>query len=453
MNLKGSFVSSALALSVFGTGLGCGGTSYLPNGGGSSSSGSSSGGGSSGGGSSGGGSSSGGSSGSGGSSSGGASSGGSSSGGGLTGPACTTTADCTSGDECLYAVGSCSAKGQCLAPSQLGAQCGIVVTYCGCNGQTIGGICGANYASGPTLGQPAPCSPTPTLPSGGTLSTLAQVSGSVPEFLAVDGTNVYFTATGLGSVLSAPIGGGGAGAVVLASGQDQPIGIAVSGGNVIWTNESSGSTNGTVMKVATGGGTPVTLASGQGAPYEIAVDGANVYWTNITAPLGVMTVPIAGGTPTQFAPGTSPWAITAHDGNVYWTDGDAILTEPSGGGTIVTLASGQPFPFALAADSSNVYFTTSRGAGALLSMPLAGGAPTTLFAGAADSRLAIDTTSIYFTLPGAANDGSVLSIPLAGGTVATLVTGQAAPEAIVVDGTSAYWVDTYASAVMKLTPK
>lgn len=44
---------------------------------------------------------------------------------------------------------------------------------------------------------------------------------------------------------------------------------------VYWTDGCSG----TVMSVPLAGGTPTTLASGQ-TPTDIAVDGSSVYWTN-----------------------------------------------------------------------------------------------------------------------------------------------------------------------------
>src|SRR5580692_7775036 len=59
----------------------------------------------------------------------------------------------------------------------------------------------------------------------------------------------------------------------LASGETS-IGIAVDKTNVYWTAP------GAVMKVPLGGGTPTTLASGQQFPGDIAVNGANVCWTD-----------------------------------------------------------------------------------------------------------------------------------------------------------------------------
>jgi hypothetical protein len=77
------------------------------------------------------------------------------------GPICTPSSDCGLGKSCLFVPGDCSAIGHCLV---LGPQCGIVVTWCGCDGGTIQGICGQPYAYGPTPGtQP----PTPEDSCGG----------------------------------------------------------------------------------------------------------------------------------------------------------------------------------------------------------------------------------------------------------------------------------------------
>jgi hypothetical protein len=362
---------------------------------------------------------------------------------------CTTNADCPSDQSCLFPVGSCSAQGQCLTPDSLGVQCALVVNYCGCDGQTIGGLCGPDYAYGPTLGTMAPCGPSPT--ATGTLTTLAELTQSAPECLATDGTNVYFTATDDGTVLEVSVDGGSV--VTLASNQSEPFGIAVVESNVYWTNEG-GNDDGTVVKAPVGGGTLVTLASGQGAPAAIAVDGANVYWTNLTGNPAVMKVPVAGGKPTVLANATVPFAIAVNGSRVYWTDGDNILSAPSSGGSATTLASGQPFPAYLAVDATNVYWTTGRGAGALLKMPKAGGTPITLVAETGMARLAVDATNVYFTTPGStSNGGAVVSVPLGGGKTTTLATGQSTPEGIAVDTTSVYWVDTYLGAVMKVDPK
>jgi hypothetical protein len=365
-------------------------------------------------------------------------------------PDCTVDAECGVGKQCLFAVGSCSARGQCLGLGTLGPICNVVVAYCGCDGQSVRGLCGPSYASGPTLGQPAPCGPSPTFAPGATLSTLAMLTQSGPEFIAVDATNVYVAETIGGSVVKVPIGGGAP--VVLATKQSAPTGIVVDGANVYWTNQNGGS----VMKVPIGGGAPVTLASGQGTPVDIAVDASSVYWTNISGTHAVMKVAIdGGGAPTMLAAATSPSAIVVRDGSVYFTDGDNVMMVPATGGDVIPLATAQPYPFSLAVDATNLYWSNGRGAGTIVKLPLAGGTPQTLASSTGLALIAVDATNVYFTSPNpsAPNDGTIVRVPIAGGPTTTLVDGQSNPEGIAVDAHTVYWVDTSLGAVMSLTPK
>ena len=115
--------------------------------------------------------------------------------------------------------------------------------------------------------------------TGGTVTRLYSPGGIG---IAALGSNVFFASVYLafadtGSVMSVPKTGGTP--QTLAANQNLPNGIAVDDTNIYWTDYSGG----TVMKMAktpVDGGAPVTLASGQDGPLGIAVDATSVYWTN-----------------------------------------------------------------------------------------------------------------------------------------------------------------------------
>ena len=56
--------------------------------------------------------------------------------------------------------------------------------------------------------------------------------------------------------------------------------IAVDATHVYWVAGTVNLADGVVMKVPIAGGPPVMLASGQAQPIAVAVDATSVYWTN-----------------------------------------------------------------------------------------------------------------------------------------------------------------------------
>jgi len=106
--------------------------------------------------------------------------------------------------------------------------------------------------------------------AGGVSGVLAEIpAGWIIWGLAVDTVNLYWTMLVNGTVMKAPLTGGGA-AVTLADQQVGPTAIASDGVNVYWA------TNASIMKMSVTGGTPTTLATG--ITYDIAVDATSVYW-------------------------------------------------------------------------------------------------------------------------------------------------------------------------------
>lgn len=276
--------------------------------------------------------------------------------------------------------------------------------------------------------------------------------------LAVDATTVYWAERNIGAftgrVLSIPLEGGPP--TVLASGSMDPVGIAVDDANVYWTDTAD--PDGQVMKLPKSGGAPTALATEQPWAHGIAIDAANIYWTNtVSMDQGsVNTMPIGGGAPTTLAAQQdSPHSIAVAGGSVFWATLVGVMRVPIGGGSATVAADGA-FPGALTADGTHLYWANSGyPGGKIMKLPLAGGDAIELVPTSHDSvvGVAVDDTSVYWTTIEA---GAVMKVGLDGGATTQLVSRQVQPRAIVADATSLYWVNSggpFGARLMRLTPK
>lgn len=112
---------------------------------------------------------------------------------------------------------------------------------------------------------------------GGTSSRLATVAASGPWGLTADTTSVYWAnhQASAGSIARVPINGGPA--EILASDQAGAHQVVVEGQDVYWTSEYDG----TIMHQGQGVA-PVAIATGQGEPLGLALTAEALFWTNET---------------------------------------------------------------------------------------------------------------------------------------------------------------------------
>jgi hypothetical protein len=155
-----------------------------------------------------------------------------------------------------------------------------------------------------------------------------------------------------------------------------------------------------------------------------------------------------------------PVALVARNGSIYWANEDSgycgssdtysVWKIPLSGGSPLNVTSGLVDPVNLVVSGTKVYVVDDMNAD-VESFPASGGsAMPVVGAQMTPWAMAADSTNVYWTSLGTGQDnGTLVRLPLAGGAAVTLEQGLAAPAAIAVDDTNIYWVDTVCDAVFK----
>jgi hypothetical protein len=142
---------------------------------------------------------------------------------------------------------------------------------------------------------------------GGTPETLAMGQDG-PRGIAIDATSVYWSSGYNSNASMMKVGVDGGVPAAITSGQEYAAEIAIDAASIYWTTAASGN----VMRVALAGGTSVTLASGQNEPAGIAAcDGLSRCTRFLQGAASECEIEIEGrhapsDTPTERRPARSP---------------------------------------------------------------------------------------------------------------------------------------------------
>ena len=203
------------------------------------------------------------------------------------------------------------------------------------------------------------------------------------------------------------------------------------------------------------GGAAATLLSGEFGeePRVMLIAGDTLYYAT---PTQILSLPVAGGTPTSLAPlQANVVALAADAQSLYWAAGTPggsdgqIGSIPLTGGTPTVLADGQASPSAIAVDDLNVYWMARReppaGPARLAAVPKTGGGTASVLAdnlgggtvAAANGVVIFDDS----TQTDATISSQILVVDRNGGVSHPVATSDRRIRAIATDGTTVFWID------------
>lgn len=208
--------------------------------------------------------------------------------------------------------------------------------------------------------------------------------------------------------------------------------------------------SGSVMRVPKCGGTPLLVAGGQAEPQDLVVVANVPYWVDWgsfmngdTTTQGSVDSP--SGPLVLVSKTSMPWAIAADSTSLYWaTDYSGIFTSAFDGSG-ATQVSGKG-SVAIAVDDTTIYFAEDDGSA--FTLPKAGGVAKQVSGTTCDNpggdsaTIIVDSTTMYWT----DKCGSIWKAPKSGSPV-TLLAKQTSPShtgfghRIAIDDTSVYWAD------------
>jgi hypothetical protein len=263
------------------------------------------------------------------------------------------------------------------------------------------------------------------------------------------------------------------GPMVLAAGQQAPIGLAVHGENVYWMNGGHNNTTNAKTPASTTGGqvrkcairscsdlVTVLAADRQVGPssvypFPIVTDGKDVYWSDQTpqddhdqALSGLFKCSVNGcaGAPRKI--GTRARTLAVYDGRLYWTAGGVYTCKEDDCESTTSSVGPTPMALGIAVDATGVYWST-EGKQSVRSCALEGcDEPNLLDPNDGTSRnlqqVALTSTHVYIADRTPVGFGQILVCPKSGcnGNPVALASGLSEPNSIATDGVNVYWAET-----------
>jgi len=290
-----------------------------------------------------------------------------------------------------------------------------------------------------------------------------------PQSISLDSTHIHWTegsgqpwmgSGGAGDIKEAARGGTASATNVIVPGLTGPFILKEANSWLVWSNLGGGGAGQTSVDswMLGSSGAPNVVGPSLHQEHGVALDATNVYWVSSdpgavyaivqSAPLaggavntlGTTTIPMVGegvvvNSTSLFFVGYEPTANIGYVNQVPLTGGvpTQIWTSPTMPSNVIDLAT----------DGTNLYWTDFA-AGNVYSMPIAGGAVTTMATGITNPlTIAVDSTNVYFT-----SLNEIYEEPIGSTSPNVLVTGVNGTEAVAADDTDTWVYFTTQSAIL-----
>ena len=241
--------------------------------------------------------------------------------------------------------------------------------------------------------------------------------------------------------------------------------MLISQGTLYWAISNQPPAGLVVSCPTVGCSLPTTVVPSLQSPFGLALDSTNAYWTTLAAIDGVVqTCPLTGcSSPTNIgteATGAPTSGIVVVGGNVYYIAGYGIQScATDGGGCQQVYGAGNPYPFWIATDGTDLFWTDNI-LNLVLSCPAAPAActnPKTVATGQAGAAVIVaDANNVYWmdAVADPKNTGATINAVYScaktgcGGSPTVLAQdlpglgGNSPGSSMVIDGSNLYWTNT-----------